>query len=183
MSLTVTDGIPDFLTIGDARAFLVTNSDYAAPDWTAQIVVRDSEGSRATLDATDSGTGHQFTFVNASLDGLKPGPAAVAIVFSDGTNRQTSDWQNIYLVANPTIAMSPTFAQQMVTGLKATILKLSGATNATVNFNGQSFTKADLARIRAELTYWESRVFREQSESYNATACRPLTGSIGTVFA
>lgn len=56
-----------------------------------------------------------------------------------------------------------TVAENILSALEDTILKLSSGTNQSVNFNGQSFTKKDLKSLTEMRAYWKAEVLREQS--------------------
>lgn len=56
-----------------------------------------------------------------------------------------------------------TAAQDILTALEATILKLASGTNQSVNLNGQSFTKKDLKSLTEMRAYWKAEVLREEA--------------------
>src|SRR4051812_10941759 len=114
MSLTITTGIPCRLTVGDAASFLYSTSLYGAPDWTAQIIIKDGVGNIATFNATADGADHLFELTNANTATLKPGLGTATVTFSDGTNRQTSSPQNIWIDPDPTAVTVPSTAQKIV---------------------------------------------------------------------
>lgn len=53
--------------------------------------------------------------------------------------------------------------QSIVDNLEAAILALSTDTDATVNFNGQSFTAKSLKELQEARTYWKAEVIRSRS--------------------
>lgn len=53
-------------------------------------------------------------------------------------------------------------AQTILEQLEDAISKLSTGTNATVNFNGQSFTKKNIDELIKARTYWKAEVLRSQ---------------------
>lgn len=167
MSIPTTSGVPLFLTIGDAASFLVSDADYGAPDWTAQLVIRDSSGASTTFDATADGSGHLFTLTNAGTAVLKPGPGIASVVYSDGTNRQTYGEREIFLQPNPLASREKTKAETIVAELEDTIEKLSGQTNSVVGSAGQNYTKRDLEQLNRSLTYWKARVIQENGTNRN----------------
>lgn len=171
MSIATTSGVPFRFTIGDAYSFLVTDSDYAAPDWTAQLVIRDSAGTVRSYGATADGSNHLFALTNADTSTLKPGPGTVSLVYSDGTSRQSDGWREVFILDDPTKAATPSTAEKIVAELEDSILKLAGKSNVSVSFNGQSFTKRDMNQLNETLTYWKARVIREKAQA-TETSCR-----------
>lgn len=171
MSLTVTSGVPFRLTIGDAASFLVSDSDYGAPDWTAQLVIRDSSGQVTLFDATADGSNHLFELTNAGTSKLKPGPGTVSVVYSDGTNRQTVGEREIFLLSDPTGPREKSKAEKIVEELEDTIEKLSGQSNSVVGSQGQNYTKRDLEQLNRTLTYWKARVIRENNAVLTTSCC------------
>lgn len=171
MSLTVTSGIPARLTIGDAYAFNYGCSVYSAPDWDATLVIRDSEGNVVSFIGADDGSNHSFSLANADTSKLKAGLGTAVVTFSDGTNRQSSYPYSIWIDPDPTKAILPTEAEKIVNEIEAAILKLSGTTETSVSFNGQSFTKRDLGAMNQMLTYWKARVIREAAAAQISDCC------------
>ncbi len=164
MSLTVQQGIPVTLIIGDAVSFKVTDNDHPATGWTSQIVFKLASGSSKTFAGAPSGADHLFALTNANTATLSAGRALVALVFSDGTNRQTSDWQEINILEDPTAPTKKTFAQTQVELLQGAIAKLNASPRSSVNFNGQSFSRANILDYQKQLTYWQARVLSEQKK-------------------
>jgi hypothetical protein len=162
MSLTVQQGIPATLIAGDAVSFKVSDTDFPASTWTSKIVFKDESGTVKTFDGTASGSDHLFSLTNTQAATLVAGQNLVCLQFSDGTNRQTSDWTEIKVLPDPATVREPTFAQAQVALLRGGIAKLNAGTHTTVNFNGQSFTRVNLPDYQKQLTYYEARVIREQ---------------------
>lgn len=60
--------------------------------------------------------------------------------------------------------------QQILDNIENAILQLSLSVNATVNFNGQSFTKKNLPELQQARTYWKAEVIRLQPSPTNCPA-------------
>src|ERR1043166_7736576 len=156
MSLTVQSGIPSVFIAGDAVSFTVTDTDFPATLWSSQILFRsDPNAPPKTFDGTASGADHLFSLTNAQASTLVPGQTSVCILFSDGTNRQSTDRAEVTILPNPAIAAGKSFAQQQVDLLRAVIAKFNSSGRSSVNFNGQSFTTANIADYQRQLTYYE----------------------------
>lgn len=162
MSLTIQQGIPATLTQGDAVSFKVSNPDFPAPGWDAQVIFKIGMDTPIVFTASDLGLDHLFALTNAQTGTLKPGNNLVSFAYSDGTNRQSSDWQEVIVLSDPTQATEPSFAQKQVTLLQTVIASFNNTTHKEVNFNGQSFMRADVGDYQKQLTYWEARLVAEQ---------------------
>lgn len=165
MSLTVQTGIPSVFTQGDAVSFKVTDALYPAPTWTSKVVFKDQSGGIKTFDGAASGTSHLFALTNAQSGTLVSGQNLVCLQFSDGTNRQSSDWTDTEVLPDPSLSEGPSYAQQQVTALQGVITKLQSSQFQTVNFNGQSYTENSLPEVQKQLTYWEARLIQEQKKN------------------
>lgn len=165
MSLTVQTGIPSVFTQGDAVSFKVTDALYPAPTWTSKVVFKDQSGGIKTFDGTVSGTSHLFELTNAQSGTLVSGQNLVCLQFSDGTNRQSSDWTDTEVLPDPSLSEGTSYAQQQVTALQGVITKLQSSQFQTVNFNGQSYTENSLPEVQKQLTYWEARLIQEQKKN------------------
>ena len=57
-----------------------------------------------------------------------------------------------------------TIAQKNVERLLGALDALNGSARQTVNFNGESFTRASISTYRESLVYWQAQVLRENEE-------------------
>lgn len=162
MALTVQTGIPCVITAGDAVSFLVSDSDFPAPTWTSKVSFKDEAGAVKQFDGAASGTGHLFELTNANTATLVAGQNSVCVIFNDGTNRQTSEWQSVLVLSDPTSQSPPSYAQTQVTLLREVIAKFSGSNIKSFSSAGHSFSRYDLPDYQSQLLYWEARLLREQ---------------------
>lgn len=163
MSLTVQSGVPAKLTVGDAISFKVTDSSFPATTWTSKILFKTGNDSPKSFTGTASGSDHLFELTNAQTGTLVAGRNLVCLVFSDGTNRQSSAWIEVTVLPNPEQAEAKSFAQQQVELLRKVIAKLNSTDKAVVNLNGHNFQRVNIKDYQAQLNYYESLVAREQS--------------------
>lgn len=180
MSITVQDGIPKTLTVGDAVSFKIQDRNFPAPTWTSKVIFKDQSGGVKTFAGSASGSDHLFALTNAQAAKLVAGQNLVCLQFSDGTNRQSTDWAEIEVLPDPASSQSPSFAQQQVTLLQAVIQKLQGSKFQSVNFNGQSFTQNNLLDYQKQLTYWEARLIQERKRAAakrGIQSCSPVSPS------
>lgn len=83
----------------------------------------------------------------------------------------------IYVLPDPTVAETLTFAEEMVATLETAIETLGASTDQSVSFNGQSFTQANLDQYRRDLAWWMSRVIAEQNKR-NAAMGKGSSGAM-----
>jgi hypothetical protein len=165
MALIISQGIPPVLVAGDAVSFTVSDFNFPAPTWSAQVVFKDGANAVKLFSGTNSGSDHLFALSNANTATLTPGRNLACLVFSDGTNRKSSDWFEVEVFPDPAASQVPSYAQAQVTLLQTVIAKFNASGYASVNFSGQSFTRAALPEYQKQLTYWEARWLREQKKA------------------
>lgn len=174
--IAVQSGIPATFTVGDAISFTVTDVKYPAGTWTAKIVFKEWNGAIQIFNGSASGTDHLFVLTNANTGKLIPGQNLVCLQFSDGTNRQSTDWTEVEVLADPAKTGSPSFAQQQVSLLQTVIAKLQQGKFQSVNFNGQSFTQASVPEYQKQLTYWEARLIQGRKKERGKRGIRDCSG-------
>jgi hypothetical protein len=164
MSVAVTQGFPASITIGDSVSFTINDSDHPVATWpTAQVVFRNGTTVK-TFKGAISDLDQLFALTGTNTDTLKAGRNFVAVIYTDADgNRESTDWQEIIVFADPTKALGSTFASRSLANIEAAIEKLSAGTNETVNFNGQSFTKKDIKTLMAIRDQFKDEVDSEQS--------------------
>jgi hypothetical protein len=128
--------------------------------------------------AIASGDDFLFTLTNANTATLLVGDNLVCVVFSDGTNREASDWREVEVLQNPLAADPVSYAQAQVTLLQSVITAFNTSSHNVVNFNGQSFTRGSVSEYQKQLTYYEARVMRENRavEAQRGIAPRRVSG-------
>lgn len=164
MSIATTQGIPAIITAGDAITFTVDDTNYPAGDWTSILVFKNQLNAVTNFTGVQSGTSHLFTLTNAQTATLTAGRNLVAVMFSDGSHRETSEWSEVLVLADPATAQTPSFAQAQVTLLQTVITAFSTSSAITVNFNGQSFTRDNLKSYQDQLTQYRADLYKEKEQ-------------------
>lgn len=152
---------------------LVLNNGIASPSSIAGTTSADGASFDVTISATVSA-------------GLANGPTTAIPLYtkiSDTTVKEYGRASSTTVFPAITATGSPSVTQQMLTALNAAIIKLSGSTNSSVSFNGQSFTKRDLAQLIAQRTNLQAQVIAEQNALLSARGGHPNDGRIQTQFA
>jgi hypothetical protein len=63
---------------------------------------------------------------------------------------------------NAATVQTTTTAAANVASIEASLATLAASTNASVSFNGQSFTQANVGELQRHLAYWKSRALKER---------------------
>lgn len=164
MSLATLTGLPRQLAAGDTTLWTENFTDYPVGTWTAKFVLNMGSAQPITLDATTSGSDFLFTLPRLTSAGIPPGDYEFAIYVTDGTQRTTAKTGTVSVLPDLAQGIAPTFAEKQVTNLEGAIATLNASTSQSVSFNGQSFTRQNLADYQKQLTYWQARVIAEQAK-------------------
>lgn len=162
MSLTVATEIPASIERGSAYSFKLAFTDYPTSAWTAALVLGRNGSAPLSFAATISAGMFLWTLTNANTLTITPGWWDFAIHVSDATYRVAAQSGRIPVLNNLAVAQTASVAQTMLTALEAAITTLSANVNSSVSFNGQSFTKADIASLMAKRVQLQAEVIREQ---------------------
>jgi hypothetical protein len=177
--------IPSHVTAGEAVAWSESFSDYPGASYSilykfAGQTPQDGWQS-FSITGTESGT-DTYTFTTATT--YKPGVyqwerqvtrTSDSVMRVDGTGTLT-------VMANLATTPTTTTAQTMLTALETAITTLSTTVNASVSFNGQSFTKADMSRLLEQRTRLQAEVYRER-QTVAALAGNAQSSFVGIRFA
>lgn len=168
MSFATTQGIPALFTAGDAATFEINDSAHPASEWSATSIIyfKDEAGAIKSFNRSSvSGDLHVFVLTNTHSGTLVAGRNLVCVAFSDGTHRAVSDWQEALVLADPTTAATPSFAEAQVTLLKTLIATVHASGTTSVNYNGQSFTRSSVGELESQLTQWQATVYKEREQA------------------
>lgn len=157
--------IPDAITAGEAQAWAETLSDYPVASYAvaykfAGQTPQDGWQTFAIAGAESATALYTFTFAAT----VKPGVYQWErqITRSSDSTMRTDAVGTLIVRANLATTPTTTTAQTMLTALEAAITTLSGTVNSSVSFNGQSYSKANLAELLAKRTMLQAEVYRER---------------------
>jgi hypothetical protein len=177
--------IPRTFEAGTTLVFLASNSDCPSDEWTLAVILNNGVDV-VTAPATASTGDDGFTVtIAAAASGELAGRYAWTEIYTNiatATIKAAGRKGSIDFLPNPAITPTPTFAQAQVTLLKAALASLAGSTRQSVSFNGQSFTRSNLADYQKQLVYWESRVIKENRDAAHLRG-ETTGGAIGVTFA
>jgi hypothetical protein len=180
MAIAAVAGLPDKIEAGNTYNITESFSLYPTSAWTMQLVLS-LNGKSKSVKTTVSGTSFAFTLPTDLAPGLYD--YAEYVTETASGQRATAKQGVIEVLPNLSTSAGKSTAQTILESLETAIQKLSGGTNTTVSFNGQSFTKKDLKTLQESRTYWKSEVLREQSRA-NASrrGCRSGEGRATVAF-
>lgn len=164
MALTPETGTPSTFESGNTVLFTESFADYPVGTWTDSFVLSLNGGTPVATAATTSGSLFLVTLSAAVTAALTPGIYDYAHYVTSGSERATAKTGTLKVLPNLAVAQTPSFAAAQVTLLKVALAALNTTDKVSVNFNGQSFTRANIAEYQKQLIYWEARVIRENAE-------------------
>lgn len=150
---------------GDTVRVTLSDGDFPSSAWTLAVVFRGPDGSATSFAAT-AGAGGTFNLAISATDSAKlaTGLYTATLVYTETSSSERETDEKTYLVtvfANPTATIAKSVARQTLEAMESAKLILAGSANATVNFNGQSFTKRSLKEFSDEVERQRAIVLRE----------------------
>lgn len=153
MAVTTKSCVPAVITAGDTVIISIgPDASYPNTGWTAQLVFsRDGKVLNAfTADsATDGTLGFVATISGTGATKLTPGRAMWAEVFTETATgqRETGRTGQLLIAPDPTKSLPDSEVAKALKACMAAINVIVSDPNATVNFNGQSFTSHNLSDL------------------------------------
>jgi hypothetical protein len=154
---------PQSFNAGDAATFTIFDGAYLPGDgYTSKLIFSKDGQVVLTKDGDANGTKFVFTIASADTATVVPGEYTFSFTFTKDGARSSTGADFVYINPNPEVSITLSPAQQQLAACEEAILALSSNGNASVSFNGQSFTKRNLvdlmdfrdrlqARVNAEL--------------------------------
>lgn len=171
---------PRVITAGDNIAFDKTLSDYSAASYLLSYVLAPIAGGDSySFTGTPDGDTHDIRVTPATTLGFVPGDYLLTSYVTDlATSGATTakTLESLRVLIKPAVTSEAvdrrTFAEKMVSKLQDTYSKLAGNSIQTAAINGRSYTRSNLAELRAEIVHWEDRVRNEQGGASRKIAVR-----------
>lgn len=155
---------PQTITSGDSLSWTENVPAYPAGGiYTLTLWLALKLGTTAaptSFVAAASGTLYLFT-VTPAQNILDPGEYRYSQIITATNVSRTVAEGTLYVLPNFTKQQTPTFAQLQVALLQGALAEFAKTTRLTVNFNGQSFTRASIKDYQQQLVYWQSVVVAE----------------------
>lgn len=155
MPVAVLTQFPKSFIQGDAVRVKIADARYPSSLWTLKVWF---QGPTATtsFDAPAGTNGsYDLAITAAQSAGLAAGHYLVGLVYTETAapnDRKTSECEfQVSVFSNPAIPRAKTLARQTLEAMEAALLILAAGSNSSVNFNGQSFTKRNLADLQTAI--------------------------------
>ncbi len=181
------DCIPRTIEAGTTVAFHVGEECHPSALWTAVLVFNNGVAAAVSVNLTANADGWRFDCtISATVSATLPQGATTAIpIFtkiSDSTVKENGRAFTANVLPAITATATPSPAQRMLAALETAITKLSGAVNQSVSFNGQQYSKGDLAKLLQERVRLQAEVIREQETLLRARGGHPNDGRVRPEF-
>lgn len=166
MAVETLTEFPSSLAAGDTLR--VSHADSRFPSTTHTLKVS-FQGATVTkvVDAT-AAAGGGFTILLSAADSaalIPPGLFSVSLIYTETTGSERVTDEDKYLItvfADPASQPTKSVARQTLEAMESAMLVLASGANATVNFNGQSFTKRSIAEFQKAIEHQRAVVANEE---------------------
>lgn len=152
-------------------------SDYPADEYLlSYALVPISGGEAYEFSASASGELHLIRLSPATTNGYEAGeysliPTVTDLDTSGATTKITLDPIRVEIYPAATSEVDRrTYAEQIVQDLQDTYKKLAANSIQSATVNGRTYTRNNLADIRAEIIYWEQQVSNESGGAVRRVA-------------
>ncbi len=181
------DHLPRTIDAGTTVVFHVEDACHPSSAWTAAIVLNNGLSAPTSVAMTANSDGKRFdcTISATVSSSLAQGPTTAIPIFTqiaDSSVKEYGRASTTFVLPAITATATPSPAQRMLAALETAITKLSGAVNQSVNFNGQQYSKGDLAKLLQERVRLQAEVLREQQALLAARGGKPNDGRIHVRF-
>jgi hypothetical protein len=178
--------IPESMTSGETVVWSESLPDFAQGTYTiaynfaAHTTPVDGYES---FQVSGSGSGTTWTFTITNAAAPKAGRYAWQQIVTRASDSAKLQIASGTLTVIPNLATAPTTstAATLLSQLETAISTLTTTTNASVSFNGQSYTKKDMSRLLDDRTRLQAQVLRENRD-LAALAGNPYDGNVSVEF-
>lgn len=155
MPVTILTSFPGSFISGDALRVTIADSRYPSSLWALKVWFQSPTATQEFTAPAGTGGKYDLFITPAQSATLAAGKYLVGLVFTEiasPNDRVTSECEYpITVLANPAVARAKTTARKTLEAMEAAFLVLAAGSNATVNFNGQSFTKRNLEEFQTAI--------------------------------
>lgn len=166
MAVETLTEFPSSLVAGDTLRVSHADSRYPSSTWSLMVSFQGATVTKtvAAIAAASDAFTILLTAANSALL-VPPGLFSVSLIYTEtATSERTTDEDKYFVTvfANPASQPEKSIARQTLEAMEAAMLVLAAGANATVNFNGQSFTKRNLAEFQKAIEHQRAVVFAEE---------------------
>lgn len=164
MAFEALSSIPCEFESGNSVTITMPLPNVAPSEGEAKLYLSLSGSAVTNITATESGNDFTFTISAVASAALAPGLYDYAIYFTyTAGERVPAGTGQVAVLPNLATSQTPSFAQAQVTLLETALATLNATANASVSFNGQSYTRVSMNSLREQWTFWKARVLQEQA--------------------
>lgn len=163
MAVASLSAVPASFEAGNTVNLSLNYGDFSAATWTLQLVF-----SRAGCEApviftgTTSGTSFAVALTGVVTADMQPGPWTWVAYVTSGSERTTAASGSVTVLANLAEVRPKTTNELLLETINEAIASLAASTNASVSFNGQTYTRANLKTLMDQQTSIAAAVIQEQ---------------------
>lgn len=187
MAFQPTDCIPRAIDAGTTVVFHVADACHPSALWTGVLVLNNGVAAATSVTMTANADGQRFdATISATVSAtIALGPSTAIPIFTKIADTSVKEYgraQSTTVLEAITATSTPSSAQTMLAALETAIKKLSGTVNQSVSFNGQSYSKGDLAKLLKERVRLQAEILADQRSALAARGGIVNDGRIQTVF-
>lgn len=166
MAVQTLTAFPSSLVAGDTLRVSLADSRYPSSAWSLMVSFQGATVTK-TVVAT-AAAGNAFTIVLLAVDSallVPPGLFSVSLIYTETATQERATDEDKYLItvfADPASQPEKSVARQTLEAMETALKTLAGGINATVNFNGQSFTKRNIPELQKAIEHQRAVVSAEE---------------------
>lgn len=160
--ITCYNGFPASVQAGTQVTFYPSGK-YSAEEYTLKVALNNGVDAPAIVDGVPSGYGFTVVLAAPAKQGVYNWSELYTLI-ADNTKKYSGRSGTLTVTPSPFVAAVPTFAQEMVTKLRAAASARATSSRGSISFNGQSVSWNSPQELNESLVYWESRVIKEQRD-------------------
>jgi hypothetical protein len=181
MAVEALSAFPASVVAGDTLRLDLSDGDYPSGTWSLSVVLRGADVIKTFGADSVSGNAYELVIAASDMAKLPPGPYSVTYVYTDGDERASVPMGTTQVTVDPTQAAPKSIARRTLVAMEKALEELAGGSNASVSFNGQSFSKKNLKELQDAIDRQRLIVAREDNAA-DLAAGRGRSRNIYTRF-
>lgn len=166
MAVETLTAFPSSLVAGDTLRVSHADSRFPSSAWS--LLVSFQGATVTNTVAATAAAGDAFTILLSAANSallVPPGLFSVSLIYTEtATSERVTDEDKYHITvfADPATQPEKSIARQTLEAMEAAMLVLASGANATVNFNGQSFTKRSIVEFQKAIEHQRAIVASEE---------------------
>lgn len=178
MPVTILTSFPNSFISGDALRVKIADSRYPSSLWTLKVWFQSPTATQDFSAPAGTSDSYDLFITPTQSSALAAGQYLVGLVYTEiasPNDRRTSDCEfQIRVLANPAVARPKTTARLTLEAMELAFKNLASGSNASVNFNGQSFTKRNLKEFQEAIDRQRAIVSGEDAAATGGGSLRRI---------